>query len=320
MILKMQKKNRMFSIPYNGSNISNFLKKVNIYQNNINDIYLSLPGLHSHLSSMIISNHPDYDKQCSDFLYATKNMPFDRYVTLNSCYSQYPPDKLLILTDNICRLIEKYNIDGVICSNFSMAQYIRLRFPNIKISTSCNCFHRTTREMNIWNETIGVTLFNPPRNSARNINMLKTMHDAGFKLKVLINEICLIGCPEEITHFERLSNYDCTLHNCLRGNLSNIFKCSYVLPRWLKKLDNYVDVYKLSGRYLKNEHTEHIFKLLDIYLNGEECLLTDIYNNFDTNILKKAIHTSEIPDVLLSCQCNHCSTCKICDNLIKQYL
>ena len=76
-------------------------------------------------------------------------MSFDRYVTLNSCYSQYPPDKLLILTDNICRLIEKYNIDGVICSNFSMAQYIRLRFPNIKISTSCNCFHRTTREMNI---------------------------------------------------------------------------------------------------------------------------------------------------------------------------
>ena len=105
MILKMQKKNRMFSIPYNGSNISDFLKNVDIYQNNINDIYLSLPGLHSHLSSMIISNHPDYDKQCSDFLYATKNMPFDRYVTLNSCYSQYPPDKLLILTDKLILLL-----------------------------------------------------------------------------------------------------------------------------------------------------------------------------------------------------------------------
>lgn len=303
-------KTRLFSIPYNGSNIDEYIKKIDAYKLNVHSVFLALPGIGNHFSSVKNVQDSNYDEKCGQFLRETDDTGIERLVTINSCYDTKYIDEIEELANRICEKLIKYNVDGIICTNYYLAFLIRQQMPNLKISTSCNCFQNSIREMQNWDNMIGVDLFNPPRSAARNIPMLKDMHEHGFKLKVLINEQCTIGCPEEISHFIQLSTGNMAKHDCLRGNLSNTLRSCWVIPRWLDVLDEYVDVYKITGRL--NQDTDKIFRLIDLYSMSEDCLLSEIGQYFGQN---KTIYTDIIPDKLLYCGCKNCKTCNVCDDL-----
>ena len=47
----------------------------------------------------------------------------------------------------------------------------------------------------LWRKECGASVFNPSREILRTPAKLKEMHDAGFKIKAIVNESCLFGYP-----------------------------------------------------------------------------------------------------------------------------
>ena len=310
---------RLFDFPYNGENLDVYFKRLEPFKDKIDALYCALPGVKHHLTGSM--GHEDYDEKCAAFLKASKGL-YSRSVTLNSIFDVMDDEKFALTMDKIFRDIDEYEPETVICANLYMAMEIRRRYPNIQIDTSCNTYQFNLSEVRVWNELLHLHFVNPPRQAGRMPGFLKDLHDHGFKLKVLCNESCFFGCPQMAAHCLSIA----VKHNrrvdidkgCYLGSTENFFKGCYLLPRWLEKLDPYVDVWKIQGRYMQ---TDYIFKTLEHYVKGEDCPLSEIFDEFHQCPTKdgKDISTELIPDKLLTCEMKDCHrTCFLCEENAKK--
>lgn len=322
-------KKRLFSVPYNNSEAEDWLIKVyEPYKENIDNVYFGVPFLTDGHQSL--ERRPDGKEKASllydntiDFLNQTEGK-FKRIVTLNKAvYPMSLDERNLFINDVIRRLVETYRVDGFILTDFYMARMIHQRWPHLELHTSCNCFQWNLATMRNWQEIAGISVFNPPREILRTPERLKEMHDAGFKLKCLVNEGCLYGCPSSVNHscLQGLGyhDYDCYCH---LGKMSNGLRGNWVLPRWLPKLDKYVDIYKFTGRILS---TNFMVRCLDAYVNLRDDIgVNEIVIGGSITTLKhyvrKPLLTSDIHDDLLICEAKRCATCKKCDKLIAKWV
>ena len=310
-------KNRKFSIPYSPLiDPVKYLRLISKYKNNIDSIFLGIPELENHLSIQIGYN-TDISK---NFLSISKGL-YNRIVVYNTIFNNDDINNILkYFEKTIYPMIELYQINGFILTNLGLAIKLHKDFPKLQIQTSCNCYQWTIRQMELWRELAGVTLFNPPRESGRMPLLLKTMHEYGFKLKVLVNEACIFGCPYQYNHACAIASNDkAIITNCSSNDLSNALRTNLILPKWLKHLDEYVDVYKLSGRASSFESLKKIF---EAYIEQKEYMYIDEYacfgNNSPISILKNKgirIKESDIPDKVRFCESKDCNrTCFECSN------
>lgn len=322
----IEKRNkRLFSVPYNNSDPDRYFEMITPYLKNIDNVYLEYPGLiKTHLTrnnvsfEQIIEQRNNTDKFFEKYGDKVKIV-----LAMNSCfYPMSPKEDLLFVATQLKPLIEKYPcIKSIIVADFSMAESIRHFLPDIGIQTSCNTYHYFTKPMELWNKHVKIEMFNPPRESARNIDLLKANRITDYKFKYLVNENCIYGCPQQINHCCYLAASIPVLCYCDYGTTySDFLRSNFILPRWLKYLDDYVDVYKLAGR---TRPTEFIEKTLDAYINERNDVnLLDILQTRQDKSFKKIksdfeINTKYIPDKLLNCQCKECNTCKVCSNVMK---
>jgi collagenase-like PrtC family protease len=300
-------KHRKFSIPYNGSGID-FVRMVDNYQPCVDNIYFSIPEVLSHCNDEKIYNKLD------EFLIAS-NGKYKRILSVNSL-GIYDEVKLFNLFNNyVNSFIERYNVEGVITTSLNLAKKLRRDFPNIELHTSCNCFQYTTRQMDVWNNLVGIDVFNPPREAAKSPSMLKEMRNAGYKLKVIVNQACMYGCGYMLNHscgITKLTEIDCGHRNPV-----NIFRTNVVIPEWLDYLDEYVDIYKIVGRHFNNNEMKYI---LDAYILGTPYKFLDEIISMNKrsyiNILKMAgirIRPDDIPSKTRYCEAKDCDkTCFVC--------
>ena len=304
---------RVFSMPYNGTDTKEYLGRLEPYREHIHEVFMALPGIKSHVSKFV----PDdsYDKHCAEMLADARSAGYERSVTLNTSYHALSNDEFYELTNRIKDKLNQYQPDSIICSSYRMAQEIRKDFPDLKINTSCNSFHSSIPQMRAWQEGVGINLFNPPRTAARDIPMLKKLKEHGFRLKVLVDEQCFFGCPETLDHVIR-PIYD-RVGPCYRDKAENYFKGTWVLPRWLDILDQYVDVWKITGRY---RDSDFLFNTLKHYVAGDDCWLEEICDDYlKSGQYMERIPTEAIPDKLLYCRCENCGTCHTCQQLAMNY-
>ena len=285
-------KNRKFSIPYNRTNVDDYLDLLKTYsKDKIDNIYLSIPEIDNHLYD---ENESDISKE---FLKKTKD--YKRIVVYNYGVYNYSDDEFYNHLDkSIFPLIEKYRIDGFIVTNLNVSRYIHKNYPNLELHLSCNNPVYTIRQAEMWFKEAGISLFNPPREIARTIPLLKEFHNHGFKLKVLLNSTCMYGCPYQMNHTcANGLNLDLKF-NCAFSDLVNSLKTNVILPEWIELLDAYIDNKKP--------------KFLTDFSLG--CAL----NNFDRIGLK--IPTDLVPQKLLYCECKECNTCTVCKSAVKDIL
>ena len=183
--------------------------------------------------------------------------------------------------------------------------------------------------MQLWHNEIGTTVFNPPREILRNVEALKELKKTGFKLKCIVNEACYYGCPQNINHAHYIAAQGIGhAYYCDRNEwkLSDILRTNFILPRHLKYYDEYVDIYKLSGR---GQSTAMIAKIIDAYVNErDDVTLNDILTTRRLFVLERLrnkyniqLTAKSIPDKLLTCQCLDCDNgCNICDKVIEKIL
>ena len=295
-----------FSVPYNGRNIKNYIEELEKRIEYVNDIYLALPGISNFFSVKMDELH---DKNCEIMLQITKGTGLKRIVVLNDNYYDLNKSELSKLIDIVANKLNKYEPDGIVTTNIILAETIRNKFPEIEVSTSCNLPYYRLAKYKEW-KNIGVTLVTPPRDTGRNIPLLKELTENNYKVRLLINEGCNVQCPAMGFCEVNKSKRECIY--AIRKNRNFLHRC-VILPRWLNVLDKYCSIYKLQGRGVL---TERIFTNLDLYIKRDDCNYFDLFANPRIN---GYVSTEEIPDTLLHCGCNNCDNCNICEELYNKY-
>lgn len=315
-------KNRKFSIPYSFlCEPLEYIKMITPYKEYIHSIFVGIPELKTHLSINAASverfKNVMNENSSKEFLELSKGL-YKRIIPYNSTKNESNTKELYeYFEKNIYPIIEKYSIDGFILTNFGLARKLHQDFPKLEIHTSCNGYHFTKSAMEHWREYAGVSLFNPPREAARNPEMLKDLHESGFSLKVIVNEACMYGCVQRFN----------SCGTCMNFNPVNAFKTNLFLPRWLEDIDEYVSIYKLAGRMETLDRLKSIFDAYILqkpfqYINDIVVCKTRtnpikvLENEF--NIKIKEI---DIPDNIRYCKNDSCFTnCTICNTLLKNYM
>jgi hypothetical protein len=321
---------RKFSLPYVWVETEEYINEFLPYQKNIDSVFLGLPyvlGMYSHATcqeSAIRESEErnNKDRLTLDFLKKSKGV-FKRIIVYNPSVFTKNLEQLQWSVENLLiPFLYEYEIEGLITTGFNIAKEVKSYLPNIEIQTSCNSYQFGTQFMRHWKEQLGVELFNPPREILRMPRLLKEMKDEGYKIKAIVNEACLFGCPHTITHIganAQILSYNSD-YGC-KENPTNLFKSNWVIPRWLPQLDEYVDVYKIAGRAFSLATVSKAFKS---YLNLDDTSsLFDVVKGCTVAQLKglyNPIPCNEIHDKLLTCECKECSTCKLCEQLANKYL
>lgn len=336
-----KRKARKFTVPYNNNEPEYYLKKViDPHLENIDSVYFEVPNIliRNHMSFNITRNVQEFFKSQQytfKFVQILRDTPkyanIKKYVTLNCAsytqLSQY--DKYLYVGNYMSELVNKYKIDGIICADLEFAAAVKAIFPQLDIQTSCNTYQFLPRAMTLWHNAVGTTTFNPPREVMRDVELLKKIASTGFRLKCLVNEACVFGCPQNINHAHYVADKGLGHElycDAYQPRLSDIFRTNFVLPRHLKYYDDYVDLYKLSGRGHK---TDRIARIVDAYVNERD----DVpLNHAITSRKSKLLNTLEaeynftipvsaVPDKLLTCMCEKCDNgCEICDKIIAKLM
>ena len=175
--------------------------------------------------------------------------------------------------------------------------------------------------MSLWKELANIDVFNPPREAAKTPSMLKEMSDAGFKLKVIVNEACVYGCPYTITHACSVAEQISVYTQCLCGDYANALRTNLFLPKWLETIDEYVYCFKIAGREISYNSLK---KRLDAYIKQKPIEYIDEIAAFGSaNVIKLLrdnnvrVKVSDIPEKTRYCEAKECNkTCFICSNVM----
>ncbi len=340
----MKSNRRMYSLPYNGTNPAWFLQEVEKRKKNIDHVYCELPfnesemlshvrftfdGMNGENMDLASANlkRAQYIHNCFEFLRISKGK-VRRICPVNAMYYKFDSDEeVKNFAINLARLAKRYQLEGLILSDYRIAVLVHALLPELEIQTSCNAYQWNLRQMEIWREKCGVTVFNPPREILRSPSKLKEMHKAGYILKCLINEGCLMGCPNSFCH-----NLSISLHcyagmlSCCQNGIADIFRANWILPRWQKHYDEYVDVYKIAGR---NSEKDYPFVAMDAYLTENNSMpLVDLMFSGTVMFARhmapveilKLITLDKVPDKLMTCECRECSRCNLCNKILGELI
>ena len=330
----MKANHRIYSLPFNGTNPEWFLQEAEKRKNNIDHVYCELPSeeMLSHVRFIFDGKQTAADRQqekantgntnlkraayirnCAEFLRITKGK-IRRICPVNAMYYKYDSEEeLKNFVISLAQAANYYQLEGFILSDYRIAVLLHALLPDLEIHTSCNAYQWNLRQMEIWQEKCGVKVFNPPREILRIPENLKKMHDAGYKLKCLINEGCLMGCPMRCS---------APILSCCQNGIADLFRANWILPRWQKHYDEYVDIYKIAGR---NSEGDYPFKTMDAYLTeNNDMVLSELmisgtvmfaHRMLPKEVLQK-ITIDKVPDKLLTCECSSCEECKLCETVL----
>ena len=195
-----------------------------------------------------------YMMNCAEFLRSSYGR-IRRICPVNAMYYQFnSEEELKQFAITLAQQVNRYRLEGLILSDYRIAVLLHALLPELEIHTSCNGYQWNLRQMEIWREQCGAQVFNPPREILRTPTKLKEMHAAGFRLKCLI---CYAG-----------------FLSCCQNGIADLFRSNWILPRWQKYFDEYVDIYKIAGR---NSEGDYPFKTMDAYLTEKnDMVLTDL--------------------------------------------
>ncbi|MBQ9697731.1 MAG: U32 family peptidase, partial [Acidaminococcaceae bacterium] len=335
----MNSQNRIYSLPYNGTNPEWFLQETEKRKQHIDHVYCELPNeeMLSHVRFLFDGKDGSkvhaadakqkraaYMMSCAEFLRSSKGK-IRRICPVNAMYYRFDSEEeLKQFAITLAQQANRYQLEGLILSDYRIAVLLHALLPELEIHTSCNAYQWNVRQMEIWREQCGAKVFNPPREILRVPTKLKEMHETGYKLKCLINEGCLMGCPNSVCH-----NLSVALRcyagflSCCQNGIADLFRANWILPRWQKHFDEYVDIYKIAGR---NSEWDYPFRTLDAYLTeNNDMRLTELMISGTVGFAHRMtppealakVTLDKVPDKLLACECKECEQCKLCERILQ---
>ncbi|MEG6617614.1 hypothetical protein V6C27_14555 [Peptococcaceae bacterium 1198_IL3148] len=311
---------KKLSIPYtmqSGELLYDHL--TNEYLQYVKEIYMPLPfeiigSARTPDPKHILHYSKIFDNEVSKF----NKKPIDVVLVVNN--PAIPRDKY----DEIINKIEeiKDKIKKVIISDFYFLDYSHKIFENFNIEiemsviSELNSIEKIRHFLEAYPSVNSFCLY---YNFLYDIDSLKELRKEfkHTKFKVIVNHGCFYNCPFSFQHHFALCQSDfpkffCKGYNKKRNLLKEI---QFVRPESLNLYDDYIDIYKISGR--QHSH-EKILRMIKSYGERKESEFINGILDLNAKIKVDRIPNNAIPpeydEIRSKCK-KQCHKCGYCDKL-----
>jgi hypothetical protein len=274
---------------------------------NIKEVYLPMPG-----STIGTGRPPQPDAFVWDFL---RSGLFSCSLLVNPIAVPGPIDKISgLIIEQLRRLIGEIGVFSVTLANLSLAARIKAALPEISLNASVLMdIEQPLQALMI--EGIIDTLVVSNR-IMRNLKAITALKDAfPGKIRIIVNESCLPGCPFRIQHFYEMADERFKMPHTLCQELLDCkpwlrLTGGWILPQHLHLLHGLYDELKIAGRVtLRNP--EDYFRVLNAYIHRLPLFPCEIGGG-PASVLDKMEITEEFYRHTLNCdrQCRQCIICR----------
>jgi len=302
----------MVSLPYIDQRLSFWKSLDSEFQNFVEDVYFPLP------KKICGSGRPE---QPSRNLFAfLERAPFKKTVLLNPIlikedFAQFSAAVLKILSS----LNEEFGISSVTIADIRLAALIHTELPDFTITASTLLNISNPQQLTYLKGIVDVIV--PSTAIVRNIeNLSKLRKNYNGKIKLIVNEGCLLNCPYRIQHFFEMNDarpYPASLcSDILEKEPWLRLTGAWIPPPFLYLFDGLYDSIKLAGRVTLQDPKKYV-KVLKAYIARTEISINEIGIG-PAGPLSNVPISEDFYRQTLYCN-KHCFECSFCRDYYEQY-
>jgi len=301
------KARRIWVVPYIDQPLDFWRQLRDDFGDRISEVYFPLPG------GLIGSGRPPQpDRNLESFL---RDARLPAGVLVNPIVLPKPLEVLLEpIVDALRRLRDDYAVRAVTVTNPTLASRIREALPDVTITASTLMDIGTPAQAALIEGVIDRLV--PASRVMRDLPALQKLREAfPGRVRLIVNEGCLPGCPLRVQHFAEMASLDNPAPESLCGQLLERrpwlrLTSSWVLPQHLRFYDGLFDELKLAGRVtLRNPR--HYRSVLTSYVYGLPLGPHEIGAG-PASVIRPMEIDEEFFQTTLSCdrQCGACAVCR----------
>lgn len=243
-----------------------------------------------------------------------ESAPLPHAVLLNPVTLPCPAEVLAPrMIEALRRLIGEYGLDGATVVNLTLARRVREALPDLPLTASCLMQISTPNQIAMLDGVFDALV--PCNSVMRDLPALRALK-AAFpgRLRLLVNEGCLPGCPFRVQHFHEMGSGAHYPESLCRELLTEQpwlrLTGGWVLPQHLHLFTGVYDDLKLGGRVTLRSPEKYL-RVLDAYVKRQPLKANEIGCGPGT-VLQPIEITEEYYAKTLVCRrnCHHCSICR----------
>ena len=320
-----------FAIGYNYD--INLLNLLEIYKKDIEAFYFPIPQIYLG-SGRAIKEPKSYTNEIPLIIKKCCALNIKPQLLLNATYEDISSFSKRFFNSMLTYIkkLRDAGLSSIVVVNPIYISLIRKEISDITIESSVNCYMKTL-EHALHLKELGVDVLTIDRDINRNIPLIKEIKNkTGLKLRVMLNEGCVGGCPYRNHH----SNHLLTGFNLPRKPVEGVlwgmfcieiyrrdplklFRIPFIPPEAVSRYEEFVDYCKLSTRVFPTYRIETCLKAyIDRHFSGNLLTILDspgisYFEYADYGILKK----NNFFKKMLTCNLE-CRTCRYCRVLFKK--
>jgi len=276
------------------------------------EVYLPLP------QDILGSGRPPQSHEHTpDFL---AHGPFPVSILVNPITLPRPASTMV---DAICSTIgslhDKFGLAGLTLAQPLLAEPIKERFPDIPLTASVLMDISRPLQISMLNDLFDVLV--PSNRIMRDLPALRSIKDAfDGRIRLLVNEACLPGCPFRIQHFHEMGSGWPDPESLCRDLLEQQpwlrLTGAWVLPQHLHLFEGIYDELKLAGR-VTLQAPEKYARVLGAYIRRKTLFPFEIGGGPASILDAFPIDEAFYRHTLF---CGHqCHTCNACRNYYQEH-
>ncbi|MBN1542628.1 radical SAM protein [candidate division KSB1 bacterium] len=216
------------------------------------------------------------------------------------------------IIDHIAHLHERFGIDDVTFTSLQLAALVKEALPQLKLTASTLMDIAAANQLPMLEGICDAVV--PASRIMRNLPALQQLHRSfSGRIRMIVNEACLPGCPYRIQHFYEMSRgrpFPKSLcQELLREKPWLRLTGAWVLPQHLHLFTGIYDELKLAGRVtLQNPQTYR--RVLKVYITRQPLMPHEIGGG-PASVLQPMIIEEDFYLKTLHCG-GQCAGCDIC--------
>ena len=217
------------------------------------------------------------------------------------------------IVDRMAQLVEEYGVTGATIADLRLAEMIRRRLPQLELTASVVMDIHQPHQALMLEGLCDVLV--PATRIVRSLRRLQDLRRAfAGRLRLLVNEACLPGCPFRSQHFFEMATAveppESLCGDLLARQPWLRLLGAWVLPQHLTWFDDLVDEYKVAGRVTLREPADYR-RVCDAYVQRTALWPHEIGGG-PASVLDRWMVPDDLYAETLVCeqQCHRCDLCR----------
>ncbi|MHB0875953.1 MAG: hypothetical protein ACYC5O_07910 [Anaerolineae bacterium] len=295
----------LWAVPYIDQPLP-FWRELSVrFGEHVEEVYFPMP------EGLIVSGRGRQpEEHLADFL---RGAPLTKAVLLNPIVLVRPVEAVAaVVLSALRRLRDDYGVQRVTVTDLTLAGIIRGELPDFTITASTLMGISTAAQVNMLEGQVDA--LTPANTLVRDLAGLRRLRQAFTgRIRLLVNEACLPGCPYRPQHFYEMGYGDHFPQSLCQPLLERQpwlrLTGAWILPRHLHYYDGIYDSLKLAGRVTLRDPARYM-RVLTAYVERQDILPCDIGAG-PASPLRPVPMPDALFERLLTCDKN-CLSCSVC--------